>query len=409
MDYNARLSLTDALMLSITIYRSMTAQELQASGDESDHTYSVPYDTVIVFGEGPVKPILLPSELTKSQYNEWQAFYKDTLQSAEPDFWLLQSPKYLSQLQKIHIDNSLSNFKKNIACEEKRIEWQKIGWFALRKLGRQNALAAGHALYKGFAKEVIVTGGKTMPNFVKEMFSEERLTAWPSEASLMKDVIVRHYGKLYFEKYGKSIEEVIVVEERATNTLENFSYSINARPELLSGNLSIGLLSATHHLKRIGILAELFALPKESCCPLSAQDILQKAKDYGEMQYKYDEMEHAIADQENCLDVKAQYQRESLWLKGLQSPEYLTYWVGYVADVASPVVLQKTLERFTEGAWFDAAEKALGQVGINAREYREKDIIELSQKNPEEYLGFVKSLQRLKSPTYRKMPLFSVI
>ncbi len=181
------------------------------AGENPDNTSSIKiitparsrFDSVIVFGQGPVKPVLLRDEITDEQYRAWELYRQDPHVNKEPDFWLIQQPKLLSQLVKINLEEKITAGEKIQLTELKRQEWQRIGWFAMKAMGRQNALAAGYALYKGITRQIIFTGGKTMDPSVKSRISQARIQGWPSEAELMRDIVISHYGDLYEKKYGK--------------------------------------------------------------------------------------------------------------------------------------------------------------------------------------------------------------
>jgi hypothetical protein len=155
------------------------------------------FDATIVFGQGPVRPILLPHEVSTDQAVSWENFKREPQKYNEPNFWLMQQPRYLSQIAKIDMRTDIDGEAKVRLREEKIMEWQTLGWFALKQWGRQNALAAGCALYTGLTKEVILSGGRTKSKWARENIPASRLELWPSEAELMADIIIRYYGKLY--------------------------------------------------------------------------------------------------------------------------------------------------------------------------------------------------------------------
>lgn len=350
------------------------------------------FDVIIVFGEGPVKPILTPSELSSEQKAKWESFKTNPLRTREPNFYVIEEETYLEELDKIASFKDLIDSEKAYLLEEKRQEWQHTGHFALKKWGKQNALASAFALYLGMTKRLIVSGGKTRPEWAKEILPKERLQHWPSEAELMKDIIVRNYGKLYFEKFGKSIEKSITIEDVSTNTLENFAYSMNKNPEMFE-NMKVGFLSARHHLKRISLLAHIFSLQGASESLLSAEDLLKKVELQRNKEY--------FADNS---DFDFLQEGENRWIKALQDPEYLTYWFGYLAEVKNPKVLQKALSKLYDPVWFEKAQKAFVQIGLPIEEFRNKDLVRLSQNNPQKYFSFIEGLRKMKKPQYRKLP-----
>jgi phage pi2 protein 07 len=353
------------------------------------------FDTVLVFGEGPVKPILLPEQLTPEQYREFDLFNSDPMKYPEPNFWLMQQPRNLAQIQKINERKDISQEEKDELKEKEIQKWQHKGWYALKRMGRQNALAAGLALYKGITKEVIVSGGQTVSPWAKEHMPKERLENWPTEAELMAEVIKSSYGALYEKKYGRKIDDVIRIENAATNTLENFSYSVNKFPHLLQEEKKIGFLSAGHHMKRLKLLAQIFGIPLGDNYGLASQQLLKDAEE---------DLMCEIIDEHNCTDTKEQFSREERWIKALSQPEYVTYWLGYVAEVEHMYVLQKAIDRFRDESWRKAATTALSQVSIDIDEVVTTNLETLAKTNPQKFVYLVSALKQLKQPAYRILP-----
>lgn len=297
------------------------------------------FDSVIVFGQGPIRPVLLETEANQEQLDSWKSFQQDPFTVKEPNFWLIQHSKYTQQLVKIQEEKRITDTEKAKLIELKRQEWQKTGWFALKAMGRQNALAAGHALYKGITKQVIFTGGRTMAPWVRENLNRERLEAWPSEAALMKQIVITHYGDMFEKKYGTLIDDVVKVEEAARNTLENFSFVINKYPFLIEKDIRVGYLSAKHHLRRIQLLAKVFSLDcEEDNQLLAAHELL----DGNKAVIDHKSIDHV--DEDNNFDVKAQCVKEELWSRGLKEPEFVSYWLGYLGDIKYPSIIQNTLK-----------------------------------------------------------------
>lgn len=368
------------------------ARDKKTEQKETQKSSEFQFDVIIVFGEGPIKPILILSELSSDQQAKWNGFKTDPLRSREPNFYVIEDNSYLEELENIASFKDLTDLEKAYLLEEKRQEWQHTGHFALKKWGRQNALASGLALYLGMTDRLIVSGGKTRPEWAKELLPKERLEHWPSEAELMKDIIVRNYGKLYFEKFGKSIEKSITIEDASTNTLENFAYSMNKNPEMFE-NMKVGFLSARHHLKRISLLARVFSLQGASESLLSAEELLKKVELQRNKEY--------FADNSGFDFLQ---EGENRWIKALQDPEYVTYWLGYLAEVKNPKVLQKALVKLEDPVWFEKAQKAFVQIGLPIEEFRNEDLVRLSQNNPQKYSFFIEGLKKMKTPRYRKLP-----
>lgn len=351
-------------------------------------------DTLIVFGEGPVKPILISPELSAHQSEEWEKYKADPLHIREPNFWVIEQPHYVGQLKAIDQSEHLSDDDKDVWKEALRQEWQHLSQFALKRWGRQNALAAGLCLLNGQTDQIILSGGRTMPVWTKEILPEDRLKNWPSEATLMRDTIVRQYGTAYYAKYHRPIEKAIVVEDSSTNTLENFAYTINKHPELLHLTTRIGVLTAGHHLKRVKILAKIFSVNEDQTFQQSAQEVLQQKVELARP-FTYEDYSSEVAY------LKTQEER---WIRGLTDPQYLTYWLGYIGLVQNPIVIQNAINHLNTPTWHEAAYHTFERLGLDFDEYTKQNIPELQKDNPTKYALLITAIQKLKDPTFRVMP-----
>ncbi len=104
--------------------------------------------------------------------------------------------------------------------------------------GRLNALAAGILYQRGEVERIILTGGHTGG------------AALPSEAEAMKRYLMRNFD---------IPEEVLVLENQATDTITNFVFVANILDGLEAQNNLI-FLALGFHLPRIRYLADLFDL-----------------------------------------------------------------------------------------------------------------------------------------------------
>ncbi len=374
-------------------------------GEDSARHNNIQYifDTVIVFGQGPIKPILLPSELTLAQHKQWIAYNQDIVHNWEPDFYMIQQSKQMAILEQIDKRTDINERTKEYLKITRRSEWQRTGWYALKKWGRQNALAAGFALYKGMTKEVILSGGRTIPKWVTEVVHPAILEDWPSEAELMQDIIVRQYAELYERKYHKNIEEAIKIEDASTNTIENFSYSINKVPALTMAGARVGFITANYHLKRVKLLARLFSIQGALIEQYSAQEILKQQIHAKEVEIEV-EAEADVREIDKNPQIDMIMKVEKRWMEGLTNPEYITYWLGYLGDVNQPTVIQNALNLLKQPDWRKAAEKAFLQLGLRFVDYLNEDLSTLAKSNPDKYKNLIRGLKRLKAPEFRHTP-----
>ncbi|PIP21363.1 MAG: hypothetical protein COX39_03325 [Candidatus Nealsonbacteria bacterium CG23_combo_of_CG06-09_8_20_14_all_40_13] len=114
---------------------------------------------------------------------------------------------------------------------------QKEQCWGLPTGAKARCIAAAELFHKGQIREVVLTGGKTG--------GED----YPSEAELMRDYLV---------KKMKVPEESLILEDKSTNTIENFANvlkMIDQKPETYR---NLAFLSAGFHLARVEMLADKF-------------------------------------------------------------------------------------------------------------------------------------------------------
>jgi len=350
-------------------------------------------DLLIVLGQGPVKPLLREEDLDPQMRERWESFKTDPLHSTEPDFRVVEGDVYLSQLD--GLDQAQVNAR--------LAEWQRLGRFGLNRWGRQNALSAGYALVSGYTDRVLLSGGKTMPAWAKERLPQERLDTWPSEAELMADIIKRKFGPMYQELYGKSIDSVIITEDQSTNTLTNFARSINSAEgqEILDGMIKAGVLAANFHVPRGEDIATLFAPGVSLEKGVPAQDLLSERVMETKNGEVYSKILDWMSDPQNP-DLRARGSMEEVWSKGLNDPEFLAYWLGYVGMVKDPRVLQATVQGLNVDPLRRA--QAVEVFKIAGLDYNGLIGLDLTQMPQAEFKAIADKLTILATAGYRKMP-----
>jgi len=395
------------------------------SNSEKSEMLGNKVDFLMVFGQGPVKPLLQESELNEEQKVAWAEFKKESLQNTEPDFRVIEGSSWTSQLEGLSKEQQ----------DAKIALWQTQGRFGLNRWGRENALAAGFALVSGSTGKVLLSGGKTIPAWARESLPPSRLDKWPSEAELMKDIIARRFGKLYEESNpGKKIEDMLILEDASTNTLENVANTLNQNPNIIEDQTKLGLLAANFHIERSERIGAIFAPGKEVTAVHGAQDLLEvrnedrKAwKERGildklrrngageaDLAQKVDEMKVIEANKitykrilswmndTNNPDLQARQLGEKRFMIGLSDPEYINYWLGYIGLCEDPAILQNTIQGHKkDGAWTDAARGAFKEAGLDYDELVGKDLAAVPK---DEFLQIAKKLTVLKEPGHRAMP-----
>lgn len=216
----------------------------------------------------------------------------------------------------------------------------------------------------------------------------------------MKDIIVRRFGDLYFKKFGRPIEEAIKIEDRSTNTLENFAYTINNNPYLIDEEKKIGLLGTDFHVRRIAVLANLFSVVETPEGRIPAQQELRKRAQQ-RVKTRYEEIIKYMTDALANPDLQKRLAGEERWESGLIKPEYLTYWLGYIGLVESPQVLQRVIACLSNPQWIEAARKVFNSVGLD---FDTISVLDLGELPPKKLNEIREKLSVLKTPEYRIMP-----
>lgn len=183
---------------------------------------------------------------------------------------------------------------------------------------KMRTIAAAQMYLDGLAREIIFTGGKTATGRGIES----------SEAEKMKN-----YAQKMLSKAGipdERIEQAIILEDRATNTIENVANVCNIIDEKPQEYQSLAILSNEYHLDRAQELLKKFNLEAES---VSAEEKL------GERSGKY----------QKVLDrffASPGYQKrlagEKRWTAGLK--ELPRYWFPQAMAVNNPDRLYQIME-----------------------------------------------------------------
>lgn len=207
---------------------------------------------------------------------------------------------------------------------------------------------------------------------------------------------------MYQELYEKSIDTAIITEDQSTNTLENFANSMNSSQgqEILNGMKKAGVLATNFHVPRGENIACLFAPGAELEKGLSAQEVLTRRVAEAKNGDVYKQILGWMSDPTNP-DFRARESMEKVWSKGLNDPEFLTYWLGYIGMVEDPRVLQATVQKLNSDATRGQAIEAFGKANLDFNSLSASDLTQLSQ---EEFRQIADKLQILSTGEYRANP-----
>jgi len=223
-------------------------------------------------------------------------------------------------------------------------------------------VAATEIFLQGQVQDIIITGGR-----VKE---SEGVQA--SEAELMKaymEKILRKRWRKELKDEGKLEEEIkseiehrwsdassrILLEDRATNTIENFSHTVNFIDQNKQRYQKIALLSNEFHIDRIMQIANMLQVRGES---VSAEPtVTTKRTHYERLVRNYYDLEgnreyrqsvlEAIAPEKKAAEARLgatheeMLRRERRWSRGLR--EIPEYWLSNVRFLENPERLRSVL------------------------------------------------------------------
>lgn len=340
------------------------------------------FDAIIVFGQGPIRIIKLKSELSSEEEEIWKKFKSNPRRVEEPPFYA---------------------FDYTYITPEERTKLQHTGRFAMRRMGKFNALAAGLALLEEETKELILSGGRTIDEKTKndlgvhsDLKDEDLdrelkyMARWPSEADLLEDIIVRKYGRHYKLKYGRNIQEAIRKEDHSTNTIENLFLTLDKYPDLWEKK--IGLLSSGYHLRRILRIAQFLTLSSREEDEISAQGALeQRALNVRAVKRGYvDLLRTQFPELPNLV------KKEIRWTRGLQDPQFIDYWLYAAGNVENPQILQRILDRvMKDKKWSPYVKEAFEKVGLDFKFWNRLDFESVARNDPELYDKFRNKLREI--------------
>ncbi len=273
----------------------------------------------------------------------------------------------IPESQKESFLSGMEDLKEN---EEKR-KWAKQTRKMMNIPAKMRAVAAMEILKKGDVDELIISGGKTMG---------ENL---PSEAELMRDYIAQKLQtelkrKVQNEELSETEAlnelkkglEKIKLEDKATNSIENFANVINMMDSSYESYKDIALLSNDFHTKRLKKIAEKFDIKGEEA-PAN-EKLRKRSKHYEEFLEK--------ACSLNNPKYKEILDSEKRWTKGVEEiPLYFLPQAVYVN--------KERLERMYEENK-EAIDQSLAEKNLTWEEFinlPEKERLKLRELPPEEW------------------------
>ncbi len=221
------------------------------------------------------------------------------------------------------------------------------------------ARAAGELKLVGAANKIVLTGGKTGGALNR------------SEAGLMRDILTKEYGIK---------DKDIILEDKASNTLDNFALSLNEIDERQNGALhdtSIAVLTADFQLARARLLTDFYGLKIKNA--FSSEQIFRFIAHLTNNNELHQELDRRLAIQEDFS------MPESAYLPG--------DWETFIKMPLTEQGKQKTKSKIAPNALteFEWQENEEGK-GIRQRVEFEGYLSRGFQEVPEFWFGFLAKL-----------------
>jgi len=212
--------------------------------------------------------------------------------------------------------------------EQKPEKFKKSTGWQMNMEAKMRTIAAGEAYLEGLTRKLILTGGKTGgPDL-------------PSEAEVMRNMLVKKI---------KVPQQDILIEDRSTNTIENFANVMNIIDQAPQEYQSTAVLSNQYHVNRAKILAKSFSGETQG---QAAEPILDRRSE------KYRKVLDRFFSSPQYQD---KLKGEVRWTRGLD--EIPLYWLPQAMAVENPARLKKMLEVEKVQQTVDEILKAQGIVG----------------------------------------------
>lgn len=246
------------------------------------------------------------------------------------------------------------NFANKIPEErtEKERKWAKRARTVLNIRTKVRALAALDIMKKGEVDEVFVTGGKVVPD-------------QPSEAELIRDYIARKYqielkkkidnkemDQKEAEEKLKDMISKLKLEDKATNTIENFANVVDMMEESPKEYDNIAFLSNRFHLSRITQLGEKFGVNAEEAD--SEEEVKKRS-------HHHQEFLERACDTENPI-YKKMLEDEKKFSRALE--ELPLYYLPQAAEVNQ----EKLEEMYKKDK--ESIDEALKRKGLTWEEFK---------------------------------------
>ena len=253
---------------------------------------------------------------------------------------------------------------------------------------------------EGITDKLILSGGKTIPKWVKELLPSDRIENWPAEAELMKDIIVRRFGDDYQKKYGKSIETVIDLEINSTNTKSNFEFLIAKNPNLLSKDVSAGVLSTDFQMNRILALTKLFSISSSDDWKIEAQKYINTiAERLRSPHFKqmYKNIQEWLMNIDENTDLQTRISSETKFTQELQDPLSFAYFFKSFNTPETIPALQNLLQLLNQPEFVARTKLIFEKVGLNFAEFADENLLELYERDKNKFNMLITGLTETKN------------
>lgn len=182
------------------------------------------------------------------------------------------------------------------------------GW-QMSMEAKMRTIAAGQAYTEGLTDKIILTGGKT---------GGQEL---PSESETMKNMLIKKF---------QIPEDKLIIEDKSTNTIENFAHVVNIIDQDPSSYSNVAVLSNQYHVDRAQEIGKRFFVDADG---QAAEELLVKRSQ------KYQKVLDKFF---NAPEYQDKLKGETRWSRGLK--EIPLYWLPSAMPVENSERLKNILD-----------------------------------------------------------------
>src|SRR3972149_3343777 len=176
------------------------------------------------------------------------------------------------------------------------------------------------------------------------------------------------------------LKDCFIIEDSATNTIDNIIRSINHAPETFFNKVTapeIGLLGNDHQVERTAQLLKLFTGNEKGAHPISAQrDVLMPFASFRNKSGKkgfFPELLRYMTGEPTNADLQEKTRGEAVGREKLKKPEDMFWWLGFVGHSDVPEVFNVIMTKLKQPEWRLYAKKGFELLGLDFEHFAAVD------------------------------------